>query len=86
MVPQTATFEQQGNIMIFKLGADNKVETSIVKIKGSVGNLYVVESGVDTNDKIIVSGVGKLRNGMVITPQETSFEDAIKPVATLFKN
>ena len=86
VVPQTATFEQQGNIMIFKLGADNKVETSIVKIKGSVGNLYVVESGVDTNDKIIVSGVGKLRNGMVITPQETSFEDAIKPVATLFKN
>ncbi|MCK0147953.1 efflux RND transporter periplasmic adaptor subunit [Arenibacter sp. F26102] len=86
VVPQTATFEQQGNIMIFKLGADNKVETSIVKIKGSVGNLYVVESGVDTNDKIIVSGVGKLRNGMVITPQETSFEEAIKPVATLFKN
>ncbi len=86
VVPQTATFEQQGNIMIFKLGADNKVETSIVKIKGSVGNLYVVESGVDTNDKIIVSGVGKLRNGMVITPQETPFEEAIKPVATLFKN
>ncbi|MEG3656351.1 efflux RND transporter periplasmic adaptor subunit [Arenibacter palladensis] len=86
VVPQTATFEQQGNIMIFKLGADNKAESSIVKIKGSVGNLYVVESGVDTNDKIIVSGVGKLRNGMVITPQETSFEDAIKPVATLFKN
>jgi membrane fusion protein (multidrug efflux system) len=86
VVPQTATFEQQGNIMIFKLGADNKVETSIIKTKGTVGNLYVVESGVDTKDKIIVSGVGKLRNGMVITPQETSFEDAIKPVATLFKN
>ncbi|WP_285901299.1 efflux RND transporter periplasmic adaptor subunit [Arenibacter catalasegens] len=86
VVPQTATFEQQGNIMIFKLGADNKVETAIVKIKGTVDNLYVVDSGIDTNDKIIVSGVGKLRNGMVITPQETSFEDAIKPVATLFKN
>ena len=86
VVPQSATFEQQGNIMIFKLGVDNKVETSIVKIKGTVGNLYVVDSGVDDNDKIIVSGVGKLRNGMAIIPQETSFEDAIQPVATLFKN
>ena len=86
VVPQTATFEQQGNVMIFKLGEDNKVETAILKIKGTVDNLYVVESGVDAKDKIIVSGVGKLRDGMAISPQETSFDEAIKPVATLFKN
>ncbi|QRM88563.1 efflux RND transporter periplasmic adaptor subunit [Lacinutrix sp. WUR7] len=86
VVPQTATFEQQGNIMIFKLGEDNKVVSSIIKTKGKVDNLYVVESGVDTSDKIIISGIGKLRNGMAISPQETSFEEAIKPVATLFRN
>ncbi|NNG11308.1 MAG: efflux RND transporter periplasmic adaptor subunit, partial [Arenibacter sp.] len=86
VVPQSATFEQQGNIMIFKLGADNIAETTILKIKGTVDNLYVVESGVEESEKIIVSGVGKLRNGMDITPQETSFEEAIAPVATLFRN
>ncbi|WP_299108864.1 efflux RND transporter periplasmic adaptor subunit [uncultured Winogradskyella sp.] len=86
VVPQTATFEQQGNVMIFKLGENNKVETAIIKIKGTVDNLYVVESGLDVSDKIIVSGVGKLRNGMAISPQETSFEEAITPVATLFRN
>lgn len=86
VVPQTATFEQQGNVMIFKLGEDDKVETAIIKIKGTVDNLYVVESGLDVSDKIIVSGVGKLRNGMAISPQETSFEEAITPVATLFRN
>ncbi|WP_179334894.1 efflux RND transporter periplasmic adaptor subunit [Winogradskyella costae] len=86
VVPQTATFEQQGNIMIFKLVAENKIETVILKVQGTVDNLYVVESGLDTNDKIVVSGVGKLRNGMVISPQDTSFEDAIKPIATLFRN
>lgn len=86
VIPQSATFEQQGNIMIFKLGADNKVETSILKIQGTVDNLYVVESGVDIDDKIIVSGIGKLQNGMVISPQETSFDEAIEPVATLFRN
>lgn len=86
VVPQSATFEQQGNIMIFKLGADNKVATSIIKIQGTVDNLYVVESGLTTNEKIIISGVGKLRNGMEISPQETSFEEAIKPIATLFRN
>ncbi|MDG5490870.1 efflux RND transporter periplasmic adaptor subunit [Psychroserpens sp. SPM9] len=86
VVPQSATFEQQGNIMIFKLGEENKITTSIIKVQGTVDNLYVVESGLTTNDKIVVSGVGKLRNGMAISPQETAFEDAIEPVTTLFRN
>ncbi|WP_272022140.1 efflux RND transporter periplasmic adaptor subunit [Olleya namhaensis] len=86
VIPQQSTYEQQGNVMVFKVGEDNKVVTSIVKIKATIDNLYVVESGVDLKDKIIVSGVGKLKAGMAIAPQETSFEEAIKPVAVLFKN
>ncbi len=86
VVPQSATFEQQGNVMIFKLVADNKIETSIIKVQGTVDNLYVVASGLKAEDKIVVSGVGKLRPGMVITPQETPFEEAIEPIETLFRN
>lgn len=86
VVPQQATYEQQGNIMIFKVGEDNKIATSIIKIKSTVDNLYVVESGLDAKDKIVTTGVGKLKNGMEIVPQETSFDDALKPIATLFKN
>lgn len=86
VVPQQATYEQQGNIMLFKLGEDNKITASIVKVKATVGNLYVIASGLSLKDKIIVSGVGKLRNGMAISPKETSFEEALTPVATLFKN
>jgi len=86
VIPQSATFEQQGNIMVFKLAEGNKVATSILKVKGTVDNLYVVESGLTTSDKIVVSGVGKLRADMVISPQDMPFEDAITPVKTLFRN
>ncbi|WP_158839821.1 efflux RND transporter periplasmic adaptor subunit [Polaribacter sp. L3A8] len=86
VVPQAATYEQQGNIMLFKLDKENKVTSSIIKVKATIDNLYVVTSGVDLNDKIIASGVGKLRNGMAISPKETSFDEALKPVAILFKN
>lgn len=85
VVPQDATYEQQGNVMLFKLGKDNKVTASIIKIKATVDNLYVVESGVNADDTIVISGVGKLSSGMAISPQETSFDKAIEPVATLFK-
>ena len=86
IVPQSATFEQQKDIMVFTVDQDNKVKSNIIKVQGTVGNLYVVESGLKVGDKLIVSGVGKLRAGMPIAPQDTPFEEAIKPVAVLFKN
>ncbi|MDO7171996.1 efflux RND transporter periplasmic adaptor subunit [Mariniflexile sp. AS56] len=86
VVPQEATYEQQGNVMIYKLGDDNKVVTTLIKVKATIGNLYVIESGVDAKDKIVTTGVGKLRNGVEIVPMEVSFEEATKPIATLFKN
>lgn len=86
VVPQESTYEQQGNVMLFKLGDGNKVVNTIVKVKATVDNLYVLESGLDSNDKIVATGVGKLKNDMVITPQEVPFGEVTKPIATMFKN
>jgi len=86
VVPQEATYEQQGQVMVFKLGEDNTISTSTIKIKASVDNLYVVESGISVGDKIVASGVGKLRSDMVIAPQEVPFDSIIKPIKTVFKN
>ncbi len=86
VVPQQATYEQQGKIMLYKLGEGNKVVNTIIEIKASIDGLYVIESGLNANDKIITSGIGKVRNDMVITPQEVPFSEVIKPIETLFKN
>jgi len=86
VVPQTATYEQQGNVMLYKLGEDNKVISTIVKVKATVDNIYVLQSGLTVDEKIVSSGVGKLRNDMPITPKEVSFEEATQPIPTLFKN
>ena len=86
VVPQSATFEQQKDILVFTVDPENNVKSSIIKVQGTVGNLYVVESGLKAGDKLITSGVGKLRNGMVISPQDTPFDEAIKPIEVLFKN
>ena len=86
VVPQSATFEQQKDIVVFVVDKDNNVKSTIIKVQGTVGNLYVVESGLKAGDKLIVSGVGKLRSGMAITPEDTPFDEAIKPIEVLFKN
>lgn len=86
VVPQQSTYEQQGNIMLYKLEEGNKTVNTLVKVKAAVDGLYVLESGIKANDKIVTSGVGKVRNNMVITPQEVPFSEVTKPIETLFKN
>jgi len=86
VIPQEATFEQQKEIMVYKLGENNMVSTSKVMIKSPVDHLYVVESGLNEGDKIVVTGVGKLRGDMEITPKEVPFDSIIKPIKTVFKN
>lgn len=86
VIPQEATYEQQGDIMLFKVNKENQVSNSIIEVKASVNNLYVIESGLEEGERIVISGVGKLKNEMVITPNEVPYEDAIQPISTLFKN
>jgi membrane fusion protein (multidrug efflux system) len=85
VVPQTATFEQQGQTLIFKVGKENKATSAVISIKDEVGNLYVVESGLEKGEKIIGKGVAKLRDGTPIAPQETSFDSIAKPIEKVFK-
>ena len=86
VIPQESTFEQQKEILVFKLGENNMVSTSKVNIKAPVDHLYVVESGLEEGDKIVVSGIGKLRSDMEIAPNEVPFDSIIKPIKAVFKN
>lgn len=85
VVPQAATFEQQGQIIVYKVGEDNKVVSTVITTKGEVDNLYVVESGLEQGDKIVVKGIGKLKNQTPIQPKEVAFDSVAKPIKPLFQ-
>ena len=85
VIPQNSTFEQQGNIIAYKVGEENKVTSTKVVTKAAVGNLYVVESGLKKGDKIVAKGVSKLRPNTKIEPQEVAFDSVAKPVKQLFQ-
>lgn len=86
VIPQEATFEQQKDILTFKVSESNKTQEAIIKIKASIDNLYVVEEGLKEGDILVVDGVGKLRNDTPITPQKVAFDSIVKPIQTFFRN
>jgi membrane fusion protein (multidrug efflux system) len=85
IVPQESTFERQGNVLVYKLGAENKVSSSTLEIITSIDNLYVVKSGVKQGDTIVAKGLAKLRPDTQIQPQPVAFDSVAKPINKVFR-
>lgn len=78
LVPQEATFEIQDKVFVFAVGDSNKVVSKPIAISGKTANYYFVQSGVQAGEKIVFSGTGNLRDGMMIVPQPISVDSLLK--------
>ncbi|WP_443937485.1 efflux RND transporter periplasmic adaptor subunit [Pedobacter sp. MW01-1-1] len=72
LVPQAATVEMQDKVFVFTLGDSSKVKKQAISIVGKAGENYLVQSGVNAGDQIVLSGIDKLQEGMVIQPQKVA--------------
>ena len=66
VIPQTATYEIQDKIYVYKVVDGKAVSTQISVFRINDGKEYVVESGLTTGDVIVSEGAGLLREGTPI--------------------
>ena len=68
VVPDTAVLKQQGSGVrtVYVLKADGTVELRIVEVGRHIGSEYVVLSGVQAGEKVVVSGQSLLRSGIKV--------------------
>ncbi len=85
VVPQNATYEQQGQTYVYKVSSDNRARATAVGIQAGADNLYAIRAGVKEGDKIVAKGIEKLRDGTPITPREVAFDSMAKQPETVFK-
>lgn len=77
-IPQKATYEVQDIKFCFVVGDSAKVHsTPITVAPENDGKNYIVTSGLKPGDVVVTEGVGiSVRDGMVITPKNTSAQTA----------
>ncbi len=85
VVPQSASFEQQGQTYVYTVGDDNTAKSSLISIKDKNDLLLIVESGVKQGDQIVVKGIGKIKNGTPLQPQKVAFDSIVKFLKPLFQ-
>ncbi|MGN7808835.1 efflux RND transporter periplasmic adaptor subunit [Flavobacterium sp. 22076] len=75
IVPQSATFELQDKMFAVVLGKDGKTRNAnITVLENTAGNYYVVTSGLNPGDEIVLEGVASLKEGSEIKAKKQSPE------------
>ena len=73
LVPQQGiTRNPRGDATAMVVGADNKVELRTVTTTQAIGDKWVVTDGLKPGDKIIVTGLQKVKPGVQVTAQEVN--------------
>ena len=78
VIPQEATYELQDKVFVFAVGDSNKVVSKPLTITATSGNYYLIQGGVSVGEKIVYTGLERLRDGAVIIPQPMSFDSLLK--------
>jgi len=77
LIPQKATFEVLDKKFVFVVDDKNVVHSRPVTIAAELPQLYVVESGLQESEKVLIDGLRKVREGSVIVPD-------LKPAGEVF--
>jgi len=81
LAPCRAVSEMQGSYQVAVVDADNKVHIQPVQIGERSGNNFIVESGLQPGQRVVVEGLQKVRDGVTVTA--TNFvEAASQPAST----
>ncbi|WP_321943469.1 efflux RND transporter periplasmic adaptor subunit [Paraburkholderia tropica] len=69
LVPQIGVLhDQKGQATVLVVNKDNKVELRPIVTSGSQGQDWIVESGINAGDRVIVQGTEKVKPGAEVKP------------------
>ena len=69
LIPQSATFDMQSKKFVYLLKDKDSIVNAAIQVSANtIGDLYVVESGLKAGDAIVLEGISNLHAGMTIKP------------------
>jgi membrane fusion protein (multidrug efflux system) len=68
-VPERAVAELQGRHFVWVIGADNQATQRLIKVGEVVEGKWMVLEGLQVGERIVVEGLQKVREGVVVQPK-----------------
>jgi len=83
IVPESATFEQQGIYYVYKVEKDT-AQSVVVRVADRINNLAIISDGLQSGTTIVADGVGNLKSGVVIQPTPANFDSIVHSITPIF--
>lgn len=75
LVPQQGVSRDvKGNPIAYVVTSENLVEKRLLKTQKAIGNQWLISSGINAGDKVVVEGSSKVRSGSEVTTVELTFD------------
>jgi membrane fusion protein (multidrug efflux system) len=81
VIPQKATFEILDQTYVYVLDNDNKLNTRHIQIAAELPHKFIVSSGLEESDTILIEGLRRVHNGQHIEPEQIPAQKALTELA-----
>ena len=78
IVPQRCISELQGQYSVFVVNSENKIESRQIKIGDKYNDYFIIMEGLKENEKVVLEGMQKVRNGMEVEPTVVEFNSQME--------
>lgn len=83
VVPESATYEQQGIVYVYKVEKDT-AKNVVISVIDRIDNLAIIKTGVNKGDKIVAAGIGGLKSGTAIKPNPIKLDSLVQSIKPKF--
>ncbi|MFN8280151.1 MAG: efflux RND transporter periplasmic adaptor subunit [Saprospiraceae bacterium] len=77
IIPQKATYDLQDKVYVYVVDNENKIKSRNIIVKQALSNLYILDRGLNENDKILVEGLQTAREDEEIKAEFVEPKDII---------
>ncbi|GAB5558301.1 MAG: efflux RND transporter periplasmic adaptor subunit [Schleiferiaceae bacterium] len=78
LVPQRSVVQFQGTTSLWVLDSENKAQQRLVEMGPKHNSMWVVNSGIEAGDRVILDGLQKVREGQQVDAKEADFKSIIE--------
>src|SRR5262249_8149811 len=78
VIPQRATFEILDKRYVWVVGEDDVAHQKLITIEHELEDIFVIKSGIDARDKIVLEGVRQVEEGGKVEYEFREPEEALK--------
>ena len=78
VIPQRATFELLDKRYVWVVDEDDVAHQTLITIKHELEDIFVIDSGLDVKDKIVLEGVREVEEGGKVEYEFRTPEEALK--------